>query len=105
MPELPDVELYLHCLRPRVVGQPIERVTIRSPFVLRTFEPPIDAVEGRTVSAVRRLGKRVVLALDDDRVRAVRVAGLPRPRTVRSRASQIRAAQGQNRAGTKASAF
>jgi formamidopyrimidine-DNA glycosylase len=66
VPELPDVELYLHCLRPRVVGRRIERVRIASPSVLRTFDPPIDDVEGRVVREVRRLGKRFVFALDDD---------------------------------------
>ncbi|MCP3905050.1 MAG: formamidopyrimidine-DNA glycosylase [Planctomycetes bacterium] len=66
MPELPDVELYLHCLRPRVVGRRVERVRIASPSVLRTFDPPIDDVEGLVVHEARRLGKRLVLALDGD---------------------------------------
>lgn len=66
MPELPDVLLYLHCLEPRVVGRVIERVRVHSPFVVRTFDPPIDAIEGRTVRGLRRLGKRIVFALDDD---------------------------------------
>ena len=66
MPELPDVLLYLHCLEPRVVGRVIERVTVISPFVLRTFEPPIDAIEGLSVRGLRRLGKRIVFAFDGD---------------------------------------
>jgi formamidopyrimidine-DNA glycosylase len=66
MPELPDVELYVALLRERIVGQPLEAVRLKSPFVLRTFDPPISAAVGKTVRDVRRLGKRVVLVLDDD---------------------------------------
>ncbi len=66
MPELPDITVYLECLAPRVLGQPIERVRIASPFVVRTADPPIRAVEGKRVAGLRRLGKRIVLALDDD---------------------------------------
>src|SRR5690242_11829656 len=60
MPELPDIELYLSSLRPRVVGHTLERARIVSPFVLRTFDPQIEAVEARTVTDVRRVGKRIV---------------------------------------------
>ena len=60
MPELPDVVVYLECLAPRILGRPLERVTIVNPFVLRTVEPPIAAAEGRRVTALRRLGKRLV---------------------------------------------
>ena len=66
MPELPDVELYLHALGPRIVGQPLERVRIVSPFLLRSVTPPISCAEGRRVVGLRRLGKRVVWALDED---------------------------------------
>lgn len=66
MPELPDVLLYLERLTSRVVGQPVERVTVAKPFVLRTVDPPLTAIEGRTVEGVRRIGKRVVLEFDDD---------------------------------------
>lgn len=66
MPELPDIELYRHALRSRVVGQVLERVRLGSPFVLRSVEPPIDAVAGKRVLNVRRLGKRVVFVLQDD---------------------------------------
>ena len=66
MPELPDIALYLHALQPRVVGKTIERIRIVSPFVLRTFEPPIDSAEGCTVAGLGRIGKRIVLELDRD---------------------------------------
>ena len=64
MPELPDLEAYRHALAPRIVGQPLERVAIAHPFLLRTATPPIDAIAGRRVAEVRRVGKRIVLALD-----------------------------------------
>jgi formamidopyrimidine-DNA glycosylase len=66
MPELPDVVAYLTALQPRVVGKPLVRVRLGSPFVLRTFDPPITAVEGKRVVALRRLGKRIVFDLEDD---------------------------------------
>lgn len=66
MPELPDIELYLHALQPRVVGQVLSSVQVTSPFVLRTFEPPIEAAEGAVVRSVGRMGKRFVFALDRD---------------------------------------
>jgi formamidopyrimidine-DNA glycosylase len=66
MPELPDVELYREALAQRVVGHAIERIELRNPFVLRTAVPPIEATHGRTVRDVRRIGKRIVLALDDE---------------------------------------
>jgi len=66
VPELPDLEAYRHALAPRIVGQPVERVTLLHPFLLRTATPPIDAVVGRRVAGVRRLGKRIVLALEGE---------------------------------------
>lgn len=66
MPELPDIELYLHALRSRIVGERLEKVRIAGPFLLRSVDPPIAAVEGRTVRAVSRLGKRIVWQLDDE---------------------------------------
>ena len=66
MPELPDVEIYLEALRPRIVGRTLERVRIASPFFVRTVEPPVGALEARAIVGVRRLGKRVVLAFRDD---------------------------------------
>ena len=66
MPELPDVELYLHALRPRIVGQRLNRVRVASPFLLRTVDPPLVDVERRVVRDLSRLGKRIVWHLDDD---------------------------------------
>ena len=64
MPELPDIELYRSALTARVAGRPIEAVRIGNPFVVRTYDPPIAAVAGRTVRGIRRLGKRLVFELD-----------------------------------------
>jgi formamidopyrimidine-DNA glycosylase len=66
MPELPDIIVYLEALEQRVVGRPLERIRVVSPFLLRTFEPPLEVVEGKVVRGLRRLGKRIVLAFDDE---------------------------------------
>ncbi len=66
MPELPDVTIYVERLAARVGGEPLERVQLVSPFVLRTVDPPLAALSGRRVRAVRRLGKRIVLGFDGD---------------------------------------
>jgi formamidopyrimidine-DNA glycosylase len=66
MPELPDILLYLHALRPRIVGQPVERVRLASPFLLRSIEPPLSAIEGRTIIDLHRLGKRVVMEAEGE---------------------------------------
>jgi formamidopyrimidine-DNA glycosylase len=66
MPELPDVAVYVESLERRIAGQPLERVRLISPFVLRTAVPPLASVEGRLVKAVLRLGKRIVLALEGE---------------------------------------
>src|SRR5437016_6266246 len=66
MPELPDVMVYLACLHPRVVGQPLQKVRLSSPFLLRSVDPPLTQVEGVTVRGLRRLGKRIVLEFDDE---------------------------------------
>src|SRR5207249_633336 len=65
MPEFPDITVYIEALERRILGRPVERIELRSPFVLRTVEPPITEAEGRTVAALRRLGKRIVLDLGD----------------------------------------
>ena len=66
MPELPDVELYREALTARVVGSALRKAVLKSPFVLRTAVPPLDALHARQVKAVTRLGKRVVLELEGD---------------------------------------
>lgn len=66
MPELPDISVYLAALRPRAIGSRLLNVTIKSPFVLRSVEPPIDALDGRTLISLARLGKRLVLGFDGD---------------------------------------
>ena len=66
MPELPDVEGQVECLRARVVDRRLDRVRITSPFVLRSVTPPLGAVQGRVVDGVRRMGKRIVLSVDGD---------------------------------------
>jgi formamidopyrimidine-DNA glycosylase len=64
VPELPDVVVYVDALASRVAGRVLERVNLRSPFVLRSVVPPIDAIAGKTVRGIRRLGKRIVLVFD-----------------------------------------
>jgi formamidopyrimidine-DNA glycosylase len=66
MPELPDIILYLEQLTPRVLNQTLERVVIRSPFILRSFDPPISAAAGKRVLGLRRMGKRIVFALEGE---------------------------------------
>ena len=66
MPELPDVVIYLEALTRHIVGRRLERIRLLSPFVLRSVDPPIDILHGQTVRGVRRIGKRIVLAFDED---------------------------------------
>ncbi len=66
MPELPDIAAYISALKPRIVRQPIERVRLASPFLLRTVLPPLASVEGRTVRELRRIGKRFAIGVDGD---------------------------------------
>jgi len=66
MPELPDITIYVEALNRYVVGRQLARVRVGSPFVLRTFEPPIQAVTGTRVTGVGRIGKRIVLHLAAD---------------------------------------
>ena len=65
MPELPDIVVYLECLRPRIVGQRLERVRLASPFLVRTVTPPLGETQGKAVLGLRRLGKRIVVCLED----------------------------------------
>ena len=66
MPELPEVLLYIHALESRIVGRELRKVRVRSVSLLKTFDPPVSAVEGRRVVGIRRIGKRIVLELEDD---------------------------------------
>src|SRR5436309_3679763 len=64
MPELPDIVVYIEGLQRRIVGQPLTRVNLLSPFVLRSVEPPLDSIAHQIVCGVRRIGKRIVLVFD-----------------------------------------
>jgi formamidopyrimidine-DNA glycosylase len=66
MPELPDITLYIEALDKRILGERLESVRIQSPFLLRTFEPPLAEAAGKTVRLLRRIGKRIAIGLDDD---------------------------------------
>jgi formamidopyrimidine-DNA glycosylase len=66
MPELPDIAAYISALEPRIMAQPIERVRLASPFLLRTTQPPISDVEGRVVTQLRRIGKRIAIGVEGD---------------------------------------
>jgi formamidopyrimidine-DNA glycosylase len=66
VPELPDIELYLHALRPRIAGQRLQRIRLASPFLVRSVDPPIHAADGKLVTGLRRLGKRVVWEMEDE---------------------------------------
>jgi len=66
MPELPDITAYITALESRIVGQAFERVRLGSPFLLRTVEPPLASIEGRTVEKLRRVGKRIAIGVEDD---------------------------------------
>jgi formamidopyrimidine-DNA glycosylase len=92
MPELPDIQLYLHALGPRITGYRLERIRLMAPFLWRSVEPPLPAAQGHTVVGLERLGKRIVLALDGDLFLVVHLmiagrlrwkdAGAPVPRRV-----------------------
>lgn len=66
MPELPEVTAYVEALERRIGGRPLERVRCPSPSFLKTFDPPLEAVEGLRIREIRRVGKRIVWAMDDD---------------------------------------
>jgi len=66
MPELPEITAYVEGLERTILGHPLERVRLRSPSLVRTWDPPLSAAEGRRVTGVRRLGKRIVWAMEDD---------------------------------------
>jgi len=66
VPELPDIAAYIHALEARILGQPLQQVRLASVFLLRTVEPPLAATEGRTVTALRRVGKRIAIGVEGD---------------------------------------
>jgi formamidopyrimidine-DNA glycosylase len=66
MPELPDIAAYITALEPRIVAQPLDRVRLASPFLIRTAQPPIASVEGRVVRELRRIGKRIAIGVEGD---------------------------------------
>lgn len=66
MPELPDIATYVEALEERIQGHVLQDVRLRTPFLLRSVDPPLSAVHGKRVDAIRRLGKRIVLVLEDD---------------------------------------
>jgi formamidopyrimidine-DNA glycosylase len=66
MPELPDITVYVEALASRLIGQPLERVRIAKPFLLRSVDPPMSVAAGKRVTGLRRMGKRIVVELEDD---------------------------------------
>lgn len=66
MPELPDITAYIHALEARILGQTLEHVRLGSVFVLRTVDPPVSAAEGRVVTDLRRIGKRIAIGVEGD---------------------------------------
>jgi formamidopyrimidine-DNA glycosylase len=66
VPEYPDIVVYIEALEKRIQGQTLERVTLNSPFLLRTAVPPLAAVEGKKVVQLRRLGKRICIGFEND---------------------------------------
>jgi formamidopyrimidine-DNA glycosylase len=66
MPELPDITVYIEALERRIVGRLLLKVRVNSPFLLRTYEPPLSAAEGKRVGSLRRIGKRIAIGLEED---------------------------------------
>src|SRR6202034_359436 len=66
MPELPDIAAYIDPLKTRIVGQPLEHIRLASAFLLRTAQPPLSSVEGRVVRELRRVGKRIVIGVENN---------------------------------------
>jgi formamidopyrimidine-DNA glycosylase len=65
LPELPDITVYIEALEPRVLGRKLERIQVAGPSLLRTATPPVESVQGQTVTALRRLGKRIVFGFSN----------------------------------------
>src|SRR5271170_5828334 len=68
MPELPDVTIYVEALSSRIIGRALIRAVIKSPFVLRSADPPLSATYGATVGGIRRLGKQIAIAIGDQQL-------------------------------------
>ena len=66
MPELPDISAYITALESRIVGEPLQRIRLASPFLLRTAQPPLSDAEGKNVKELRRIGKRIAFGVDSD---------------------------------------
>ena len=66
MPELPDVAVYIEAFESRILGQTLERIRLASPFLLRTVDPPLASAQGKRVLALRRVGKRIAIGLEED---------------------------------------
>jgi formamidopyrimidine-DNA glycosylase len=66
VPELPDIVVYIEALEPRILNQRLERVRVASPFLLRTATPPLEALEGKSVGELRRIGKRIAIGFSDN---------------------------------------
>jgi formamidopyrimidine-DNA glycosylase len=66
LPELPDIAAYINALEPRILAQPIQAIRLASPFLLRTAEPPITDVNGRVVTELRRIGKRIAIGVEGE---------------------------------------
>ena len=66
MPELPDITVYIEALQARLLGQTLEKIRLGNPFLLRTFEPPIGIAQGKEVVGFERIGKRIVIELEDE---------------------------------------
>jgi formamidopyrimidine-DNA glycosylase len=77
MPELPDITAYITALEPRILGQKLEHVRLGSVFLLRSVDPPLSSVEGRNVTSLRRIGKRIAIGVEGDlwRVLHLMIAG------------------------------
>jgi len=66
MPELPDITIYIEALQARLLNQPLEKIRLGNPFLLRTFEPPIRSAEGKKIVGFQRIGKRIVFELEGE---------------------------------------
>jgi formamidopyrimidine-DNA glycosylase len=66
VPELPDIVAYIEALEPRILNQPIRDIRLSSPFLLRSVDPPLSEASAKQVTNLLRLGKRIVIGLEDE---------------------------------------